>query len=192
MTTFRTPARLDLETYFVADAAAAGRLEFLDGAIYAMAGGTFTHGRIASNVNGELRARLKGRACQVVGGDVRVFIPEANVATYPDAAVFCGPVQFLAKRQDTVLNPTLLVEVLSPSTHLYDRGEKFEFYKHIPAFQEYVLVHQDRLVVEQFTRQRDGVWMPTLVQGRDAVMELGSIGIQLPLQEVFDGVELAT
>lgn len=189
MNSRRPPARLDLETYFVADAASQERLEFLDGAIFAMTGGSISHARICRNVTVGLSNRLKGKRCEPFAGDLRVFIPDANVATYPDAGVYCGPVQFHAGRTDTSLNPTLLLEVLSPSTRTYDRGEKFVFYQGIPSLQQYVLVHQDRAVMEVFTRQPDNTWVPSLWQGRDAVVDLASIGVQLPLAEVFDGVD---
>ena len=191
MTSMRVPARFELSQYLSLEEAGHERHEFLDGVIYAMTGGSIRHARICTNVSGGLWSRLKGKPCQPFGGDLRLFIRDVNVATYPDVSVFCGPLETLPKRSDTVLNPTLLVEVLSPSTRLYDRAEKFESYQRIPSLQQYVLVHQDRAVLELFTRQANGVWLPNLFQGQETSVELASIDVTLPLAEVFEGVDLA-
>jgi Uma2 family endonuclease len=183
------PARFELSEYLTLEESSQERHEFLDGVIYPMTGGSISHTRICTNLIAEMGTRLKGKPCRPFGGDLRLFITAVNVATYPDISVFCGPLDTLPKRSsDTVLNPTLLVEVLSPSTRVYDRAEKFEFYQRIPSLRQYVLVHQDRPLVEVFTRQPDGVWVPVLHRSLDAVVELDSIALHIPLAEVFEGI----
>jgi len=114
-------------------------------------------------------------------------VEASRLATYPDVAVCCGPLQFHADRRDLVLNPTLLVEVLSPSSEAYDRGEKFELYKSMTSLQDYVLISQDQPVVEVFSRAGK-VWRPTVWTGLDAVILLPSINVRAPMAELFDGV----
>lgn len=186
----RTPAQFSLEQYFALEDMSQDRHEFVDGTIYGMVGGTVPHAVLCSNTVAALSPRLKGKPCKAVGGEPRLFIPNARVATYPDVAVYCGPIQLLEGRKDTALNPKVVVEVLSRSTRAYDRGEKFDLYQQIESLQQYVLVHQDRPVVEVFTRLQPGVWDPMMAHGMDAVLTLASLEVQVPLQELYDGVTL--
>ncbi len=192
MSVVRTPATFSLEQYFAVEEMSDTRHEYVDGLIYAMVGGTLAHARLCRNVLTSLANRLKRRPCEALGGELRVFISAAQVATYPDVAVYCGPIQMHGKRQDTAVNPVLLVEVLSKSTRLYDRGEKFELYQQLESLKQYVLVHQDRAMVEVFTRLEPGVWQPLLVRGMDAKAPLECLEVQLPLQDIYDGVTLET
>lgn len=160
--------------------------EFLDGEMFAMAGGSEAHSLIAANLVREVGNRLKGKRCVVFNSDLRVKIEATGLFTYPDLSVVCGPRRFFD--QDTLLNPRLLAEVLSESTEAYDRGKKFEHYRQIPELQEYLLVSQTEPRIEQFTRQPDGHWMLRDASGLKATLELPSLEITLALAEVFANV----
>lgn len=174
--------------YLEIERAAEFRSELVEGEMVAMSGGSFEQSTVISNLVGELRNRLKGRPCP----DLRVFAPESNLYTYPDVVVVCGQPQFLDDRRDTLLNPTLLAEVLSPSTERYDRGRKFAHYREIPSLTEYLLVAQDEPRIESYVRAEDGRWIFREATGLEATLELPSLGIQLPLAEVYDQVDFAT
>jgi len=120
-----------------------GRGEYLDGEVFAMTGASFKHNIIVMNIGRELRAQMKGRPCQVYANDMKVLIRSANAGKYPDLVAHCGEPKLLDDRQDVLLNPSLIVEVLSTSTEDYDRGGKFALYPQIPSLQEYLLVPQD-------------------------------------------------
>jgi Uma2 family endonuclease len=167
--------------------------EYHAGEVFAMAGATEPHVLITTNVVFHLSAQLRQRPCRVYSGDMRVKVSATGLYTYPDAAVVCGEPRFEDERRDTLLNPEVVVEVLSESTEAYDRGKKFEHYRSVPSFREYVLIAQDRHRVERYTRQPDGRWLLSdEADGLDAVVELSSIGCELRLSEVYHLVNLQT
>ena len=165
--------------------------EYRDGEVVAMAGGTPPHSLIIMNVGGGMWGRLKSSPCRVYESNLRVFVPRDVRYVYPDLSVICGPVQFDPKDdgRQTVLNPRVIVEVLSPTTEAYDRGEKFRRYLQIPSFEEYVLVSQVVPVIETYRRQADGAWSFRVYQGLEAVARIETLAIDLPLAEAFLGVE---
>ncbi|WP_373650235.1 MULTISPECIES: Uma2 family endonuclease [unclassified Schlesneria] len=163
------------------------RSEFFRGEMFAMAGGSARHSRIKTNLLSLLNNRLKGQPCVTYDNDLRMMCP-TGLYTYPDASVICGDLTFDDDREDTALNPTVLLEVLSKSTEAYDRGKKFDHYRTIPTLQEYVLVSQDEPMVQTFFRNEDNTWTLTTVSGLDQVAELRSIGVGLPLGDVYDRV----
>ncbi|MEJ7616978.1 MAG: Uma2 family endonuclease [Pyrinomonadaceae bacterium] len=127
--------------------------------------------------------------CQVYPSDIAVDVPAAPPYRYPDVSVACGEMQFRRiESLDALVNPTLLIEVLSPTSETYDRGTKFEWYKSIPSFAEYLLIAQDRWHVTQRVKQTDGSWLERAFNGCDAVLRLTSIACELPLREVYEGV----
>jgi Uma2 family endonuclease len=144
--------------YLAIERAAETKSEFFDGEMFAMAGTTKNHARIVMNLSRELSARLKGRTCEPFATDLRVKIEANGLYTYPDLVVVCGGQHFEDDRLDTLLNPTLIVEVLSETTERYDRVKKFDLYRALPSLQEYVLISQSEPRVEQFLRQPDGEW----------------------------------
>ncbi len=166
--------------------------EYFDGEIFAMSGGTPQHSLVKANVLGELRSLLKGQSCTAYDSDLRVLVEATGLYTYPDASVFCDELQFEAGRTDVVVNPTLLVEVLSPSSEAYDRGRKFGHYRQIPSLREYVLVWQEEPRIESFFKNDQGVWTLTEAVGMDSQMALASLGVGLSLREVFDKVVFET
>ena len=169
------------------------RHEYYHGEVFAMSGGTPDHSLIISNVNGELRALLRGKPCRVYESNLRVRIPRTSLYTYPDASVICGERQFdpLDARKETVTNPTHVVEVLSPSTESWDRGGKFQNYQQIESLREYVLVSADKALVETYLRQPDGTWIYNAAKGPESRARLHSLGIELLLAEVYAGVEFS-
>jgi Uma2 family endonuclease len=161
--------------------------EYIAGEIFAMAGASFTHNRITLNIGGELRALLRGSSCSPVTSDMRVQVSATGPYFYPDALIICGDPIFRDGREDTVFNPVVLIEVLSPSTEAYDRGEKFAYYRRIESVQEYILVSQTRPRLERFTRQGD-LWILEEFNGTSASVALASADCSLPLAEVYDGI----
>lgn len=182
------PARfLTAEEYLALERAAEIKSEYFDGSLVAMTGATRPHVLVTVNLVRELSQQLRGRACELYALDMRVRITEANMYAYPDLVVVCGEPTFEDDEGDVLLNPTLVLEVLSPSTEGYDRGLKFARYRQRTSLQEYVLVAQDRAHVERFSREGDH-WLLTEVAGLDSTIELTSIGCTLALREVYDKV----
>lgn len=184
--TFLTP-----EEYLAIERQAEYKSEYFNGEMFAMAGASESHVLIVTNVVAELRGQLRGRPCTVYSTDLRVRVSPTGLYTYPDVIVVCGQSQFADDQRDTLLNPTLIVEVLSASTQDYDRGGKFEHYRSIASFHEYVLIAQDRHHVEHFVRQQDNRWLLSETNRLEDVLHLSSIDCNLALPEVYDKVEVA-
>jgi Uma2 family endonuclease len=181
--------RYSPEAYLKLEEGAESKSEFLDGVIYAMTGGSLNHNRIAGGFYAALRAGLQGRTCEAFGSDLRLWIPAHNMFTYPDAMVICGSPEFLPKRNDTVVNPRLILEVLSKSTQDYDRGRKFEFYRSIPALCDYVLANQDRIYVEYYHKLADGRWLLTEIDRADDTLHLEGIELTVSIQSIYATVD---
>jgi Uma2 family endonuclease len=177
---------LTVDDYFRVENESPLKHEFRRGRIIAMAGGLEPHSLIAANIGGELRSRLKGSPCRTYNSDLRVFAADYGEYAYPDVTVICGPTEFNERK--TAMNPKVIVEVLSTSTEADDRGEKFDAYRAIPTFQQYVLVAQDKPYAQTFLRQPGGNWLMHPYVGIDAVIRLESIDVELPLVEVYAGV----
>lgn len=176
------------QEYLILERQAPTKSEFFAGEIYAMAGASRKHVLIEGNIIRELGNRLKGRPCEVMTSNMRVRIPSTGLYTYPDASVVCGKPEFDDAQGDTLLNPTVLIEVLSPSTEAYDRGEKFAQYRQLPSLQEYVLVSQERVLVEKYRRMGE-LWVMSDVRTLDGVVRLESIDCELSLSEIYYLVE---
>lgn len=182
-----------LADYFRAESGSAQKHEFRNGRIIAMAGASEGHVTIAGNVHAELRSRLKGKPCRSYVNELRVrSTRRPSGYCYPDVTVVCGPSEYDPASTEaglqTVTNPRVVVEVLSPTTEADDRGDKFDGYREIPSFEQYVLVAQDQPYVLTFTRQPGGGWLMLPYVGLDAVVPLSSLGVDLPLAEVYAGV----
>lgn len=162
--------------------------EYLQGRIVAMSGASRPHNLMSVNISASLHSQLRGRPCETYAADMRVQVPEADYFTYPDLIVVCEEPQLADAHHDTLLNPTVLIEVLSPSTADYDRGRKFEYYRHLASLREYLLVAQDRVHVEHYTRQDDRSWRLTETDDPEAELHLPSIGCTLRLREVYEKV----
>ena len=182
--------RFTPEEYLALERKAECKSEYFNGEIFAMSGATPQHVLIVTNVVSELRGQLKSRPCTVYSTDLRLKVSATGLYTYPDVIVVCGEPQFNDDHKDTLLNPTLIVEVLSESTKDYDRGGKFEQYRMLESFIEYVLIAQDKHHVEYFVRQPDNRWLLSETNRLEDNLELTSIGCNLALTEVYDKVEL--
>lgn len=165
------------------------RYEYHRGEVVMMAGGTLDHSQISSNVVGSLRYALRNKNCRALNGDLKVQLAESYV--YPDAFVICGDVEFAENRRDIVKNPCLLVEVLSDSTEQYDRSGKFEQYRKLPSFREYVLISQQKPAVEVFFRQDDKHWLMTVTNDMDDTVHLQSLDVTLTMREIYEKTALA-
>ncbi|MDT7808575.1 MAG: hypothetical protein QOJ70_2388 [Acidobacteriota bacterium] len=184
-TTYLTP-----EEYLAIERQAESKNEYIDGEMVAMTGASRKHNLIAVNITGELYRQLKGRPCEGYGSDMRVRVPSTLMYTYPDVVVVCGEPLFEDDHLDTLLNPTVIIEILSDSTERYDRGRKFGFYRTIESLAEYVLVAQDEYRIEQYVKQHDGRWLLTDHRSPEDVVELSSIQCTLALREVYEKVAL--
>ncbi len=182
-----TKMHYTVEDYLKQERSASYKSEYRDGQIYAMTGASRKHNLVSGNIYRELSLQLKKRPCEAYINDMRVKAVEASSYHYPDVAVVCGTPQFEDTQVDTLLNPTLLIEVLSPSTEAYDRGSKFAHYRKINSLQEYLLVSQEQPSIERYVRRGD-VWILSEVTGIEASMTLESIDCIVSLREIYDKV----
>jgi hypothetical protein len=175
------------EEYLAIERAAEFKSEFHDGQMYAMSGGSFNHSVLGARIISLLSSQVR-KACRVLNSDMRVRIQSTGLYTYPDCSVVCGEPQFFRDQQDVLVNPILVVEVLSPSTENFDRGKKFASYRTIPSLREYLLVHQDERHVEHFSQQPDGNWLLIDHMGEDATVSIATLSVQLPLSALYASV----
>lgn len=182
--------RWTADDYLAFERASDEKHEFIDGQVYLMAGASENHNLITANVIIALGSQLRGRPCKLYPSDMRVRITRSDDYHYPDISVVCGEAQIEDDEQDTLLNPALIVEVLSPSTEQFDRGKKFENYRLLPSLEEYVLIAQDRAHIEHYVRQDGGTWLYSEIKGLDSTSEirLPSIGCGLSMADVYDKV----
>lgn len=181
--------RMTVSEYLALERSAEDKHELWDGEVYAMGGASLDHNRIVRNLVRHLGNALEGTDCEVLPSDMRVRIPGGDRYVYPDVIVVCGPPR-LERKADVLLNPRLVLEVLSPSTAAFDRGDKFAGYRSIPSVREIVLVAQDTRRVESYARQTDDSWILREHTG-DAVVPLGPLPSPLPLAQIYEGVEPA-
>jgi Uma2 family endonuclease len=183
--TFLTP-----EQYLAIEREAPYKSEYFNGEMFAMSGVRRGHDLIAGNVRAELRNNFRTRSCVVHSSDMRVRTT-SNHYSYPDTSAVCGEAQYLDKEVDTLLNPNLIVEVLSPSTEAYDRGRKFELYQSIPSFTEYLLLASDRVHADLYVRQPGGLWLRSSFGELENDLTLESVGCRLKLADLYEKVEFA-
>ena len=162
--------------------------EFYRGEVFAMAGATFEHTLIKDNIARKAGNQLEDASCVVLTSDIRVKINPTGLYTYPDVVIVCDKPQFEDNHFDTLLNPRIVIEVLSDSTENYDRGKKFSHYRQIASLQEYVLVAQDRPLLERYVRQDDQSWILTVFDDLTQTFEATTIPVRIPLAEIYRGV----
>ncbi|MGE0606010.1 MAG: Uma2 family endonuclease [Pirellulales bacterium] len=179
------------QEYLARERAAAFRSEYYRGEMFAMSGASWEHALIKDNLARILGNELAGGPCRAVTSDLRVKVDESGLYTYPDLLVVCGEPRFEDNVFDTLLNPRILIEVLSDSTEKYDRGEKFAQYRRIESLQEYVMLSQTQPLAERFVRQPDGSWLMTAVPGLDQAFTFGTIAVTAFLAEIYAGVRFA-
>ena len=177
------------EQYLALERQASYKSEYVNGGIFAMAGASREHNQIAFNIAGELHGQLKNRPCLAYVNDMRVKVNATGLYTYPDVAALCGEPQFEDERMDTLLNPSVIIEILSPSTEAYDRGDKFAHYRRLLSLMEYVLIAQNKVRVEHYIRQ-DKRWVLTELGSLDDKLGLVSIQCEIPLREIYAKVDL--
>src|SRR5262245_36456043 len=182
--------RYTAEEYLALERQAECKSEYYAGDIFAMAGASRWHNLIVTNVVGELSLQLKERPCTTYLSNMRVKISQTGLYTYPDVTVVCGEAQFEDTQQDTLLNPTLIVEVLSESTEAYDRGGKFAHYRKLASLMEYVLIAQTKPHVEHYVRQPANRWLLAEADSLQDTVHLSSIACHLALAEVYDKMDI--
>jgi Uma2 family endonuclease len=177
------------EEYLAQERLAERKSEYFQGEIFAMSGASARHAWIVVNVVAEIGQQLKKKPCRVSASDLRLRVTPVGFYTYPDVMVVCGEPQFADDYEDTLINPVLIVEVLSESARAYDRGRKFQYYRTLPSLVEFLTVEQDEPRIEHWTRQRDDHWDFVAIDHLAKKVELASIGCILPLAEVYDKIE---
>lgn len=181
--------RYTLEEYFELERTSEERFEYWNGEVFCMSGASASHERILRNMIVNLTLKLSGRRCEAFTSNIRIKVPSAPPYRYADLSALCGEAEF----EDiggvgALTNPSLIVEILSPSTEAYDRGDKFTRYKSIPSFGEYLLVAQHRPHVTQFFRQADGSWAYNEFNDLDSTVKLASLDCEMPLSEIYRGI----
>jgi Uma2 family endonuclease len=162
--------------------------EYFKGEIFAMSGASRYHNRLASNIQGNLFNHLKGKKCKPYGSDMRVHVQKNTLYTYPDITIVCGKEEYLDNEFDTLLNPKVIIEILSPSTKDYDRGSKFMLYRGIPSLEEYFLVDSESVFVERFYKDEVGIWTLKEYKNQSDLVEFSSIQFTLSVEEIYNEV----
>ena len=190
MSTLSKP-HLTPEQYLEIERKAEFKSEYYQGEMFAMSGARFAHIQIVTNTSGELRQQLRGRPCQPLSSDMRVRVTSVGLYTYPDVVVVCGEPQFLDDTFDTLLNPTVIIEVLSESTEVYDRTRKLDLYRSLESLAEYVMISSLRVWVERHTRLPDGAWNYDQKTSLEDTIDLKSVDCHLRLADLYERVAFA-
>lgn len=176
------------EAYLIKERESDWKSEYFRGEVFAMGGASRAHVLIVTNVLTGLNTQLRSRPCEVYASDMRVKVSSSGLYTYPDVVVVCGAPDFEDRELDTLLNPGLITEVLSPTTEAYDRGAKFEQYRAVASLTDYLLIAQDRTLVEHFVRQPDNTWLLTAYNETNDAMMIASLDCRLTLGEIYEKV----
>ena len=179
------------EEYLELETAAEYKSEYLNGQIIPMAGGKPNHNQLAINLTSAINYNLRKKLYRVFMSDLRLWIPDYRLYTYPDVMVVHTPLVFAENRQDTIVNPLMIAEILSDSTEKYDRGDKFRMYRTISSFREYLLISQTGMQVEKFTKNESNQWVLSDYAGKEAKVTFDSFKFEICLDELYDRVELA-
>ncbi|MFL5328784.1 MAG: Uma2 family endonuclease [Gemmataceae bacterium] len=180
--------RLTPQEYLAIERQAEFRSEFYNGEMFAMAGASMEHNRVKQNLIIELGNRLRGTGCESFSSDMRVNVPSTGLYTYPDIVIVCGTPELEDQHGDTLLNPQVIIEVLSPSTANYDRGKKLRHYKQVASLQEYVLVAQDEPAIDRYVRKPNGEWTQDSVEGIEQEFAFATVSAKIPLKDIYAGV----
>ncbi len=184
------PVYISEEEFWALEERSDVKHEYFNGEIFAMSGGTNRHAVLCTNATIVLGTRLRGQRCRVVGSEQAVKIESNGMITYPDASVYCKAARFEGRGDLSLLDPVVIIEVLSRSTAAYDHGVKFRHYQQIASLQDYILVEQDQFVVEHYHRLENNHWLLNTLNSLDDELRLESINCTLPLREWYDGVEV--
>lgn len=180
--------RLSINEYLSFERESQKKHEYYKGEIFAMSGASGRHNIIFANFFGELLFKLKGKSCRPFGSDMRLHIPQNSLFTYPDISVYCGDVKLID--DDNALEPVVLIEILSPSTQNYDRGDKFKLYREIPALREYILVDTETINIEVFRLNKANHWELEEYTSPDQQLQIPALELTLPVSELYKGTRL--
>ncbi len=180
--------QMTVQEYLAQERQAQIKSEYIEGEVVAMTGASRKHNLIVVNLVSSLHRQLRSRPCEIYSADMRVAVDQAEFYTYPDIVVTCEDPQFRDDQLDTLLNPTLIVEVLSPSASSYDRGEKFRRYRQLPSLQDYLIISQEQASIEHYQRQGKSEWTLVDIEGLASQIVLPSIQCQLLLQDIYEKV----
>ena len=175
--------------YLEAERLALNKHEYFRGEVFAMSGASIFHNIIAMNCGSVLRFKLKGKNCRPYGSDLRIHIPKNTLYTYPDLSIICGKVDTTDEKFDTVTNPSVIIEILSPSTRDYDKGGKFTLYREIESLKEYILIDAERIMVEKFTRNNNGSWLLTEYKNIDEYFIISTVSVEIQLSDIYEDVK---
>jgi Uma2 family endonuclease len=189
MATVIAGVRLAPVAYLQQEETATTKSEYLAGELFPMAGGPSNHNRIAVSVCSILDAALEIGRCEVFNSDLKLWVEAYDLFTYPDAMVVCGPTHYFPARTDTILNPTVIIEVLSKSTRSLDQGEKFVWYRSLSTLQDYVLIDQYRIHIDSYHKLANGQWLLTEYRSADDVITLESVNVEIPVRQLYRRVE---
>jgi Uma2 family endonuclease len=196
MHTVREPAiafgktRLTIEEYLQFETESTEKHEYYNGEVFAMSGAKLNHNKVFSNLFGRLEEQLRGQPCQPFGSDLRIHVPSNSLFTYPDISVFCEEVKTMDNDEFNALNPTIIIEILSPSTKEYDRGTKFRLYRDIASLKEYVMIDSNEIGVESFFINSTGNWELKTYKDITSFLVFESLKLKLSLAEIYEGVKL--
>lgn len=181
--------KISIEEYLTFERGSHEKHEYFKGEVFAMSGAGPRHNIIFSNLFGEIVVKLKGKSCHAFGSDMRLHIPESTLFTYPDISIYCGELNDDLE-DDNAINPTVLIEILSPSTRDYDRGGKFKLYREIPAIKEYILVDTESILVEVFRKNQSGHWELEEYKSPEQTLQFTSLSIAVALKDIYQGTKL--
>jgi len=184
--------KISIEEYLAMENASLEKHEYYKGEVFAMSGAKVPHVRITDNFLFQLKLKLKGKKCQPYGSDLRIHIPSNTLFTYPDISIFCGEIVTLNNDEFNALNPTVLIEVLSPKTKNYDRGEKFKLYRDINTLKEYILIDSQSLHVEVFRLNENNHWELEEYNDANNYLEIKAINESILIAEIYEDVKIIT
>lgn len=179
-----------IQEYLSMEKDAEEKHEYYKGDVNCMAGATLQHDRIHINLSSSINPFLKGKPCDIFSNDIRIHIPENTLFTYPDAFIVCEKPQLLENEFDTILNPSVIFEILSRSTRKYDKLEKFSLYRSISSFNEYILIDSEKIEIEQYVKNNDSTWTLTVYNNSEQTFIIQKIKMHLSLSDLYDGVDL--
>ena len=180
-----------IEEYLELENTSDDKHEYYQGELFAMSGANFQHNQVTANLMFRLRQKLSGKPCQPYGSDLRVHIESNTLFTYPDISIICGPPVFRNNDEMNLLNPTVIIEVLSPGTKDYNRGEKFRLYRDIPTLKEYILLEPEAISIEAFFVNGLNNWELSIISNINETLELQGIQTSLELTEIYEGTRIA-
>jgi len=180
-----------VEQYLAMEEKSPDKHEFYQGDIFTMQGASFQHNQVTANLMGALKTKLRGTSCQPYGSDLRIHIEKNTLFTYPDISIICGTAEFLNGDQMNLLNPTVIIEVFSPSSRNYDRGQKFKLYRDIPSLKEYVMIDPDEICVEAFFINANSNWELRIFRKLSDVLLIQSVAVSLQLSAIYESTKIA-